>query len=65
MSWALALLVWGAGLGTCAQAQEAAADTTAVAAADAVAAPSDAMGVNLRETPRRLRDYNVPGLKTG
>jgi type II secretory pathway component GspD/PulD (secretin) len=63
MSWALALLVWGAGLGTYAQAQEAAADATAVAAADAVAAPSDAMGVNLRETPRRLRDYNVPGLE--
>jgi general secretion pathway protein D len=63
MSWALALLVWGAGLGTCAQAQEAAADTTAVAAADAVAAPSDAMGVNLREIPKRLRDYNVPGLE--
>lgn len=63
MSWALALLVWGAGLGTYAQAQEAAADATAVAAADAVAAPSDAMGVNLREIPKRLRDYNVPGLE--
>jgi len=55
MSWALTLLVWGAGLGTCAQAQE--------AEADAAAAPADAMGANLREIPKRLRDYNVPGLE--